>query len=94
MELIGVAIVILFYYFKFYALALVVILYTAANGLLGLSYSVMNPRWYAYKRLQAGLDIDILNPGKGIKSLVITKIISTPILLFFAWHIAGKAGYI
>lgn len=94
MELIGVAIVALLYYFEFYALALVIVSYTAVNGVLGAWYSVRNPKWYAYKKLQAGLDVDISNPERGVRSLVITKIIFTPILLFLAWHIARTAGYL
>lgn len=94
MGLSGVVIVALLYYFGLYTLALIAVIYTAINGILGVWYSVKNPKWYAYKKSQAGLQVDMFNPENGVRSLVITKLIFTPILLILAWHIAKKAGYL
>jgi hypothetical protein len=44
--------------------------------------------------MQAGLDVDFLNSGKHLRSLIVTKAIVIAILIWAAWHIAAKAGYI
>jgi len=56
--------------------------------------AVANPDWYFRKRMQAGLEVDFLNPAQGIGALIITKVIVIAGLIWAGWHIATKAGYL
>jgi hypothetical protein len=63
------------------------------SGLGAVVMSIANPDWYASRRMQAGLEVDFINPSKGIRSLIITKIVTTAILAWFAWKLGQLCGY-
>ena len=77
-----------------YTLSFWLIVFLILNGMFAVVKAIANPNWYMSERLKAGLDVNLLNPGKGISSLVVTKVILIVILLFFAWKIGEKAGYL
>jgi hypothetical protein len=83
-----------FYFSGQYERALLLIVLSIISGAGAAVIAVANPDWYFAKRIQAGLDVDLFRPYKGIASLVITKVIIIAALLWAAWHIAGKAGYL
>ena len=92
---VGIAVVgAIFYFTGQYGLALILILLAIISGVGAVLRSIANPDWYRQKRMQAGLDVDVFNSGKGIGSLIVTKAIVIAILIWAAWHIATKAGYI
>jgi hypothetical protein len=82
------------YLYGQYERALLLIVLSIISGAGAAVMAVANPDWYFARRMQAGLDIDFLRPYKHIASLVITKIIIVAILIWVAWHIAQKAGYL
>jgi hypothetical protein len=82
-------------YFKgSYDWTLLLVMLSIISGVGAVVMAIAKPDWYFNKRLEAGLDVDFSNPRKGIGGLVIVKAIAIPFLLWAAWHIAGKAGYI
>jgi hypothetical protein len=92
---VGIAVVgAIFYFTGQYGLALILILLAIISGVGAAGMSIANPDWYRQKRMQAGLDVDVFNSGKGIGSLIVTKAIVIAILIWAAWHIASKSGYI
>jgi hypothetical protein len=92
---VGIAVVgAIFYFTGQFGLALVLILLAIISGAGAVVRSIANPDWYFQKRMQAGLDVDVFNSGKSFRSLIVTKAIVIAILIWAAWHIATKAGYI
>lgn len=83
-----------FYLTGQYGLALLLVVLAIISGAGAAVMAVRNPDWYFQKRLQAGLDVDLFNPHKGIVSLLMTKVIVIALLAYIAYHIAGKAGYL
>ncbi len=86
----------IFYLTGLYGLALLSIVLAIVLSAGAALKAVLNSDWYFQQRAQAGLQrgLDILNPNKGIGSLVITKAIIIAVLAWLAWYIAGKAGYL
>ena len=77
-----------------YSLSFWLIVLSILNGVFAVVKAIANPNWYASERMKAGLDVNPFNPGKGIFSLIVTKVILIVILIFFAWKIGEKAGYL
>jgi len=77
-----------------YGLALALIVLSIISGAGAVLMALANPDWYSNKRSQAGLETDFLNPQKGIGGLILTKAITIAILIWVAWHIAEKAGFL
>jgi len=75
-----------------YGLALILIALAIISGLGAVIRSLVNPDWYYQQRMQAGLDVDFFS-NKQIRSLILTKIVVVALLLWAAWHIAIKVGY-
>lgn len=84
----------IFYFTGQYGLALILIVLAIISGAGAALMSIANPDWYVQKKINAGLEVDMFNPRKGIASLVVTKVIVIAALLAAAWHIANKAGYL
>jgi hypothetical protein len=82
------------YFLGLYNFALLLIALAIVSGAGAIVKSIANPDWYAQQRMQAGLDVDFINPGRGIASLIATKVLVITILLWAAWRIATKAGYL
>ena len=82
------------YFTSQYTLSFWLIVLLILNGMFAVMKAIANPSWYMSERLKAGLDVNLFNPGKGIFSLIVTKVILIVILLFFAWKIGEKAGYL
>ena len=92
---IGIAVVGgVFYFTGQYGLALLLILAAIVSSAGAALMAVANPDWYFNRRIQAGLDVDIFNRRKGIASMLVTKTIIVAVLVWAAWHVAGKAGYL
>ncbi len=92
---VGIAIVGgIFYLTGQYGLALLLIVLAIISGAGAAVMAIANPDWYFKKRLQAGLDVDLFNPHKGIASLLVTKVIVIGFLVWIAYHIASKVGYL
>jgi hypothetical protein len=56
----------IFYLTGRYNMALLLLVLAIISGAGAAIMSVVNPDWYFQKRIQAGLEVDFLNPGKGI----------------------------
>ena len=58
--------------------------------------ALRNPHWYMHKRIEAGIpvEIDIMDPDKVIRSMIMTKLVVIGALSWAAWYIATKAGYL
>ena len=81
------------YFTGLYGFALILIGLAIISGVGAVIKSIVNPDWYYQQRMQAGLDVDFFS-NKQIRSLILTKIVVVGLLLWAAWHIAVKAGYI
>jgi hypothetical protein len=77
-----------------YGAALLLIVLAIISGAGAALMAVANPDWYVEKRMNAGLDMDFINPNKHIVSLLITKAVVIAVLVWAAWHVAHKAGYL
>jgi hypothetical protein len=83
-----------FYVTEQYDRALFLIILSIISGAAAAIVAVVNPDWYFKKRIMAGMDVDFFNPRKGVVSLLVTKVIVIAVLVWVAWHIARKAGYL
>lgn len=71
----------IFYLTGRYNMALLLLVLAIISGTGASILSVVNPDWYFQKRMQAGLDVDLFNPGKGIGG-------------WAAYYVARTAGYL
>jgi hypothetical protein len=83
----------LLWYGGYYTLAFWLVIFATVSGLGAVAKAIANPHWYAAGRAQAGLETDLFNPSKGIRSLIATKVITTAVLAFCAWKLGQQAGY-
>lgn len=71
-----------------------IVVIVGANGLLGLLMALFNPHWYQSRRVQAGLDIDLLNPRAGMGGLIAVKAITTGALAMVAYWLGREIGLV
>jgi hypothetical protein len=76
-----------------YRLALLLVVLAIISGFGAVLMAIFNPGWYQTRRSQAGLDIDMFNPRKGVGSLILTKVVIICVLCWAASYIAQTAGY-
>ena len=76
------------YFMSAYKIAFWVTLFAILNGLLAVGKTISDPTWYIQKKVDAGLE-----PELDIKFLIIMKAVLIVPLCFFAWYLAGLAGY-
>jgi hypothetical protein len=76
-----------------YGLAFWLVVLAIISGAGAAIKAVSNPDWYFNRRVQAGMDVDVINSGKDIRLLVITKVVLIVPMLVLAWYLGGKAGY-
>jgi hypothetical protein len=91
----GIAVAgVIFYFTGRYNMALLPLVLAIISGAGAAIVSVRNPDWYFRRRMQAGLDVDIFNPGKGIGALLMTKAIVIGLEMWAVYYIAQTAGYL
>jgi hypothetical protein len=83
-----------FYLIGSYGLSLLVIGLAIVSGAGAVVMAIADPHSYQSKRAQAGLEIDFINPYKGIGAMLVTKAIIIGVLLFAAHHVAKQGGYL
>jgi hypothetical protein len=84
----------LFYLMGWYGLSLIVIALSIVSGAGAVVRAIADPHSYQNKRAHAGLDIDFVNPYRGIGGLLITKALVIGVLLFAAYYVAERGGYL
>jgi len=80
------------YFFDAYRVALAFFGFSILENLLVVLRATINPTWVVQKRIEAGVDVDILRPGKHVFSLIATKVLLLWILAFFAYQVSLQAG--
>jgi hypothetical protein len=83
-----------FYLTGRYNMALLLLVLAIISGAGATIMSVVNPDWYFQRRIQAGLEVDLFNPGKAIRSLLVTKAIVIGLEVWAAYYVAQTAGYL
>ena len=81
------------YFWESHIVALVFVGLAVLEQVGVLVRATINPSWVIRKRIDAGLDIDHLQPGRHVLSLIATKVLFLWILAFFVYHISREAGF-
>jgi len=84
----------IFYLTGRYNMALLLLVLAIISGAGAAFMSVVNPDWYFQRRMQAGLDVDVFNPGKGVGAMLVTKAIVIGLEVWAAYCVAQTAGYL
>src|SRR5262249_44088332 len=84
----------IFYLTGRYNMALLLLVLAMISGAGAAIMSVVNPDWYFQRRIRGGLEGDFFNPGKGIGSLLVTKVIVISLEVSAAYYVAQTAGYL
>lgn len=80
------------YFLKANVVALVFIGLSILEQVLVLIRATVDPEWVVRKRIESGVNVDFLRPGKHVISLIATKVLFLWILAFFAYHVSQEAG--